>query len=360
MVRAPASVSACRPRLATKSLDVVMEPRLPLYGRSPRGLGTPLVESLTGFVARLAVARHVPTSAIFDRLVRPLVSRGIVREHLHLTAFLSKEAAGYDGLGKPAEALVCAMRELTGIMHLQMHTLLPWRRFLVPGGNRALYWRRPKRWCALCLAAWRSRREEPWEPLLWRLAPVRRCPEHRVRLSSLCSHCHKPQGLVAEIVPFGYCRRCGQSLEADDRVLGDPAAATLLDDAARWEWWTSCAVGRMLASQCLVAREAASFAFPDFLRSHLRRSWGGRIQSLARYLGVSWNTIDDWVKDKRAPSLDYLLAVCMRMRADPLGVVVYRRSALLSSDPLPWSDACPPVAADSTPSVAAPVPPLAS
>ena len=121
----------------------------------------------------------------------------------------------------------------------------------------------------------------------------------------------------------------------------DPGAAKFSTDAARWEWWTACAVARMLASQRLVAREATSFGFPDFLRSHLRVSFGGRIKPLAQYLGVGWNTVDDWVKGKRAPSLDFLLAVCMRLRAAPLGVVLARCSASFWSDPLPSSAARP-------------------
>ena len=71
-----------------------MKPRVPLYGCSPCAIGTPLVESLTGFVGRLAVARRLPASAIFEHLVRPRVPEGVVRESLHLTSFLAS-GSGY-------------------------------------------------------------------------------------------------------------------------------------------------------------------------------------------------------------------------------------------------------------------------
>ena len=82
-----------------------MKRRVPLYGCSPCAVGTPLVESLTGFVSRLAVARQLPTSSIFEHLVRPLVPEGVVRENLHLTGFLASEAVTYDGPGPSAPSV---------------------------------------------------------------------------------------------------------------------------------------------------------------------------------------------------------------------------------------------------------------
>ena len=90
-----------------------MKPRVPLYGCLPYGVGTPLVESLTGFVNRLAVARHLPCSAVFDRLVRPLVPRGVVPESHQLTRFFATGVIAYDGLGPSAEAFVAALTRLT-------------------------------------------------------------------------------------------------------------------------------------------------------------------------------------------------------------------------------------------------------
>ena len=91
-----------------------MKRRVPLYGCSPCAVGTPLVESLTGFVSRLAVARQLPSSSIFEHLVRPLVPEGVVRENLHLTGFLASEAVTYDGPGPAAQALAAALTHLTG------------------------------------------------------------------------------------------------------------------------------------------------------------------------------------------------------------------------------------------------------
>ena len=298
-----------------------MKPRVPLYGCSPCGVGTPLVESLTGFVARLAVARQLPASAIFEHLVRPRVPEGVVRESLHLTSFLASEAVTYDGLGPSAQSLVAALTDLTCLPDLSHLTLLPWRGFL-SSRNGALRWRRPKRWCCRCLAAWRRRGRELWEPLLWRVAPVRRCPVHRIPFSELCPRCRARQGVVAEIVPFGHCRKCGHLLEPDDPLLRDSSAGALHDLHALWEWWIASAVGRMLSSQRLLERSASSRGFSELLRRSCGQPIKQTLQSVARYLGVGWNSIEVWMHGKRLPRLDFFLVVCMRLGADPLQVAV--------------------------------------
>ncbi len=188
-----------------------MKRLVPLYGRAPLGTGTPLVESLTGFIGRLAVARHLAAPVIFDRLIRPLVSKGVVRDSLRLSAYLASDSVVYDGLGKPAEEVAGALTHLTGLEGLSLHTLLPWRLLLPATRNGAMRWGR-KRWCASCFAAWRAQGKEFWEPLLWRMKPVRRCPVHRVPFSETCPKCGAPQGLVQEIALLGTCRRCGPAV----------------------------------------------------------------------------------------------------------------------------------------------------
>ena len=310
-----------------------MKPRVPLYGCSPCAVGTPFVESLTGFVSRLAVARQLPSSAIFEHLVRPLVPEGVVRENLHLTSFLASGAVGYDGLAPSAQALVGALTRLTGLPGLSHLTLLPWRGFL-PKNNGALRWRRSKRWCCRCLADWRRDGTEFWEPLLWRVSAVQRCTVHRIPFSEFCPRCHAGQGVVSEIIPFGYCRACGHELEADDPLRRDSSAGELLGYQALWEWWTSVAVGRMLASQRLLARSGNPRGFSEFLRWTLG---GSAAEPLARYLDVGPHSIRVWINGKRSPRLDFFLAVCMRLGADPLKIAVGPSPVPVPHDRFPWN-----------------------
>ena len=46
-----------------------------LYHLPPFGIGTMLVESLTGYIARLAEAHHVPTGVLLTREIHPQLRR---------------------------------------------------------------------------------------------------------------------------------------------------------------------------------------------------------------------------------------------------------------------------------------------
>src|SRR5258708_30853921 len=53
-----------------------LPPRSRLYPLEPIGLGTPLVESLTGYVARLADAHCVSTGTLYSKEIDALTGKG--------------------------------------------------------------------------------------------------------------------------------------------------------------------------------------------------------------------------------------------------------------------------------------------
>ena len=318
-----------------------MKPRVPLYGCFPLGVGTPFIESLTGFVTRLALARQLRSSAVFDRLIRPIVSSEVVRDSDSLTRFLATGAVRYDGLGPLASALVLALERLTGLRNLSRHTLLPWAGLLGPVNNRALWWGR-KRWCGSCLAEWRRRGVVPWEPLLWRVAAVSRCPVHGTSLSAACSRCAAPQAVVQEVVPFGVCRRCRGDLETDDPSVRTDMVYFGADEVARWECWTSVAMGRMLASRDGLSLLPTATRFVRLLQESLRLPGFGSVRGLAHYLGLSSSSVAQWIRGRRRANLPCYLAVCMRLGVDPVDVALSRERLVRRSSRCPWAKAKPP------------------
>src|SRR5579859_5215273 len=56
---------------------VTISPRPPsvLFTLPPRGLGTPEVESLSSYIARLAKAHRVPTGVLVARVIAPALGR---------------------------------------------------------------------------------------------------------------------------------------------------------------------------------------------------------------------------------------------------------------------------------------------
>lgn len=304
-----------------------MKQLVPLYGRVPAGVGTPLVESLTGFVSRLAMARHLSLWSIFKRLVCPLVSedlKGQERGHGYWArGFAGRNGIIWDGDGEHMEALVDALAELTGLEHLSWHTLLPLKE-LLPVETRGilfLYSVYGKRWCASCLARWRRKGMEPWEPLLWRISFVRCCPIHNSVLSQVCGTYKKPQGFISDRVPFGFCRECGRHVEIGDPLILKRRERT--PAVGRWEWELSRAVGNMLASQKVLEEFASGRGFVHLLSSLRRHPQLGSSRFVARHIGSTPASVKKWLEDEKRPRLLAFLRICIRAGVDPLAVAIY-------------------------------------
>lgn len=269
-----------------------LPPRSVLYGRSPAGVGTPLVESLSGYLARLCTARAVRIVDVLDRLVRPLVPEDTLPPYRELSWLLVQQFVDFDGLGRPAEALVGALAQLTGRADLAGHTFLPWRR-LFSAHRSGVVRRATKRWCARCLDEWHAHGVEPWEPLLWRLAPAEWCPVHRVPLSHRCPSCGRRLRLVTERVPPGHCERCGVLLHRGDPALGAKPLDRRASRDVLWGWWISVALGRMLGAQADAVRHASAEGFVRLINDAIARPGSG-VLPLARHLGVTSTPLLRW------------------------------------------------------------------
>ncbi|PYV43710.1 MAG: hypothetical protein DMG09_00235 [Acidobacteria bacterium] len=101
-----------------------LPPRSRLYHLEPIGVGTPLVESLTGYVARLAEAHCVSTGTLYRNEIDALTSKGNI-----FTCTIERNA-GYsthtiNGRGIHAMDFVRALESLTHRRDLHYLTLLP-------------------------------------------------------------------------------------------------------------------------------------------------------------------------------------------------------------------------------------------
>lgn len=317
-----------------------LPPRSVLYGRCPAGVGTPLVESLSGYLARLCAARAVRIVDVLDRLVRPLVPENTLPPYKELSWLLVQQFADFDGLGCQAEALVAALARLTGRVDLPGYTFLPWRR-LFSAYRCGVVRRAGKRWCVRCLDEWHADGVEPWEPLLWRLAPAEWCPIHRVPLSHRCPSCGRPLRLVTERVPPGHCERCGVLLHRSDPALRAKPLDRRASRDVLWGWWVSVALGRMLSVQADGVRHAGAEGFVRLINEAIARPGSG-VLPLARHLGVTSTPLLRWRDRESLPSLPTYLDVCIRLGADPAAVGSAGHGSRVDDSPLPWRRACPP------------------
>jgi hypothetical protein len=103
-------------------------PRSRLYHLAPIGLGTPYVESLTGYVARLAEAHNVSTRTLVVRELLPLLGRCHLSKAVNssLSSFWTGGVRAVNGIRTLAGDWRRVLQDLTGRRDLHFLTLLTW------------------------------------------------------------------------------------------------------------------------------------------------------------------------------------------------------------------------------------------
>src|SRR5713101_508152 len=169
----------------------------------PRGLGTPLVESLASYVTRLAEAHVVSVWRLILHVLRPPHASRIPRSSI-------RYAYPVNGLGKVSEPFLRAFEIATQRADLQLMTLSVLDGCISQPGT----FRTTEAWCQCCLEQWRAAELPLYSPLLWTLQAVTMCPIHKCPLADRCPHCQSRFApLRAKALP-GQCSICSKPLGA--------------------------------------------------------------------------------------------------------------------------------------------------
>jgi transcriptional regulator with XRE-family HTH domain len=292
-------------------------PHSRLFSLAPVGLGTAGVESLTGYIARLAQAHSVRTRILVLNELAPLWGRARLCQPVNsgLSAFWKNEAAALNGTRRWARDGVQALETLTGRGDLRYLTLLPWAVGLSCHGLL----RRNRAWCPDCYAAWQQTGQTIYEPLLWALEVVKSCPQHQRWLSDRCphAHCRQVAPILAPGSRPGYCPRCAGWLGSEpgtDRARRE----VLAPDQLAWQVWVVDTVGELLAGAAAFPAQPSSQNIADAINLYIERACGGQATALARRLHVSRSTVSSWRWTRHKPQLELLLRLARLLGTSPV------------------------------------------
>lgn len=294
-----------------------MAPRTRLYHLEPLGLGTPEVESLTGYVVRLAEAHCVSTSALVTEEVLPAMKPQGLGSRPAAT-WLGNHGPHFNGMGDTAREAVEALTHLTGRPDLVSLTLRPWAEVLAPHGLLRLG-KHPRVWCSSCYAEALERGAPLYEQLLWAIAVVVVCPRHRQRLRDRCPYndCARVlPGIAARARP-GHCSWCQRVLY---RREDERARVSGNRKEAEWNLWVAQQIGGLLALPPLgpaVPPQAAVLAALDACIRAQCGSGPGASGQFAQRAGVAVNRLIRWRKGHTLPTIDLLLHVCLSLGISP-------------------------------------------
>jgi hypothetical protein len=282
-----------------------------LFSLEPTGIGTPLSESLTSYIARLAQAHHVSVAALYALEIRKIVDEMKQISRTRNTRTLQIPGAdlplltqGANGTGKTARDLTYAIENLTLRKDISFLTMKPWSDVVSQSGLL----RHTQAACFFCYEEWRTQGNIIYDPLLWALKPVVVCPKHLRPLSLHCRFCRRPLVPLASHSFPGHCSNCGKWLGApvsDELSQKQPLAEAEWNQAI----WVANAAGELIAAvpglKSLPSREAVSQAISNQLDR-----FAGKAARMARYLRIRGGTVRQWQRGDRIPELGMLLQMC--------------------------------------------------
>lgn len=329
----------------TKKFTPRLQPRLParveqprptrLYGLPPEGLGTPDVESLAGYIARLAEAHRNAPSVLMEQEILPALGKEYLmdRQRSTVQGFLSTSGVAINGMGATALEMAAALSKLTGQEGHECLTMLQWRNVV----SKMLLLRRIRAWCPYCL--WEMRESQSglvYEKLLWSLNMVSVCLRHGTPVVDKCPapNCGRQMLPLNLYTRPGYCSACGGWLGLRPNVteLEGPmsvAARVLLKeteylDEQEWLVWIAQATGEMLASTLTMTQvpppDRAMAAFKAYLGPihkgrYIQR---GRLADMIRNLELPEWTLRAVYAGETLPQLGTLMQLAYALTTTPL------------------------------------------
>ena len=282
-----------------------LPPRTRLYHLAPMGVGTAAVESLTGYLMRLAQAHCVSTSALItDELLPVLRPEGL--GDLPPASWLGRFGHHLNGTGELACAAVTALAQLTGRPDLAALTLSPWSAVISPHGLR-----RRRVWCRACFAEALHRGTVLYEPLLWAIPVVTVCARHQIRLRDRCPYpdCGRPLPILAALARPGHCSWCKRVLGVVAREID---GLPMSDEEMQWSCWVADQIGAFLAASPIFGPTPPPIRIGAAIEAFtiaLGKGHDGTHAAFARAVGVHANLIHQWRTDQLLPTLPLLLRV---------------------------------------------------
>ncbi|MDZ8069099.1 MAG: TniQ family protein [Nostoc sp. DedQUE08] len=271
-----------------------------LHHLEPIGIGTPMIESLTSYVTRLAHSHGVFVNTLLSRIVNPLLQQTFIKNSTGrgLKAFFNRSHA-LNGYGIMATDFVEVLNHLTLHNQLELLTLIPFSNILVTKGLL----RPHKAWCPICYQHWKENKQIIYDPLLWSLNDVRICLIHQHTLVQNCPHCHSQLLWLNWKSTLGYCSQCFQ-------WLGGYSKTSVVTQ----ERWIVENLGEFLTNANQLSSILTQELIPKSFTHVVHTVSEDNIAAFAAMHKIPKNTFWGWYSGKTCPSLSALLQICYNLK----------------------------------------------
>jgi TniQ protein len=282
-----------QPHFDTWDLTPVAIPtRSRLHSVEPIGIGTPFVESLTGYMIRLSASHAVRVSDLIEHELRAGVP------YFHTPAGI---LGSINGVGESPENWASALERFTLRDDLRLLTMLPFASLLTP----AHLMRRERAWCPRCYESRAAQGKEVYEQLIWCLQCVEICPLHNTRLETSCHACHRQLRPICAVSRPGFCSRCHQ-------WLGTLRHSTQDMSPTEYRSWVAREFGQLVAL-APQAQPAGRKNLQAFVARYVDSFFEGNVMAAAEAAGCGRVSFHNWYTGNTTPRIDLLLRLCYEL-----------------------------------------------
>jgi hypothetical protein len=282
-----------------------------LYQLEPLGIGTPLVESLTGYTSRLAEAHCVVPKVLISRELVSLIPKTYRTTNIFEMRSLT---GALNGIGTMAFDLAKTVELMTLRSDLRFLTLLTWADIFP---QRKLL-RSRRAWCPYCYEEWYSSKDQLiYEPLIWFFEAVTVCHRHSQFLCQQCPYCKRNLPPLASYSRPGYCPYCLEwlGITANYPFSNNPP---LREEEIMWQAWVINALGELLAVSPHLSEPPQREIVAQAFRKYVQQFTEGNTAAFARMLQIPKNKVWMWQMGKVLPELNVILKICFTLQVSVL------------------------------------------
>lgn len=281
-------------KLQYEDLFVQEKSQLPersrFYNLEPIGVGTPEVESFSGYISRLAWEHSVsPVILIKNSVAKPEYLPKVLSQNSIPAAI----AANLNGFSETTEKMVEIFKRATFREDIKRTTLL----FLKNKISTHGLLRKNFTWCPVCFQEQLEIGGIIYDKLIWTFEVVEVCLIHQTDLYQVCPYCLNKLKVLSGKSRPGFCSKCLRWLG-----LKNINKTSNLDSKHIW-------IAQSI-SQFLQLRSQVSDNFIFNLENLIRRTTDGNINDFAFLTGVWHLAIRRLLKSEVQPTLKMLIDIC--------------------------------------------------
>lgn len=284
--------------------------RSALYNLPPIGIGTADTESLSGYIARLALEHHLSTEILFKYGLseKMEVPKGFLQKGIN-----DRFARRLNGFGNNAQAVVDVLEKATGRTDIRFTTLLAWKDSL----SKLKLLKDQRAWCPLCFEEQYKNGDIVYEKLLWSIQKVKACHRHEIPLVQTCQHCDRSMHVLSARTRPGFCSKCLEWLGSMRNRFDHLSQFQNELDKSK-ELWIAEKIGEMLAKSPALPFEPNLEIFIVSLKSLIQQTANGKISLFARQTNGWEIAIRRLLIGDTLPTIDVLVNICFPIDISPV------------------------------------------